>query len=95
MGLRELIEETREVVAESRPRWPGGLAHQKTNVKGVMKVMKLRLKGLGYDHIVRMIEKGDKKGAIKELVRAIADAERQGKDAVEYRQFIKALENMG
>lgn len=94
MALRKLVEETRAHVAEGGVRWAGRTALPKTNVSGAMKAMKLRLKGMGLTHVVRMIEKGDTRGAVKELTRSIADAEREGKDATEYRRMLDLLKEI-
>jgi len=94
MALRKLIEATRQEMDESRPRWVGGTALPRTNKSGAMRAMKLRLKGLGLAHVVRMIDASDLKGAVQELTRSIADAEREGKDAIEYRRMAQVLRGL-
>jgi hypothetical protein len=94
MALKQLIDETREAMAtEGRMRWAGGTALPKTNEAGVLKTISTRLKGMGAAHIVRMLDKKDWKGAMKEITAMIADAERQGNDANtrELRSMIQAL----
>jgi hypothetical protein len=94
MALKQLIDETREAMAtEGRMRWAGGTALPPTNKKGILKTMSTRLKGMSAMHIVRMLDKKDWKGAMKEVTSMIVDAERQGNDAntKELRGMIQAL----
>lgn len=84
------------MATEGRMRWAGGTAEEPTNKKGVLKTMSTRLKGMGAMHVVRMLDKKDWKGAMKEVTTMIADAERQGDDSntKELRAMIQALRTL-